>query len=78
MEKNYITISAVNTLNKIKTAFKDVILRNLTTIKVKTLLQKNALRNSDKYLSFDINGKDGVDVLLHQPASHPFLSYWVG
>ena len=47
MEKNYITISAVNTLNKIKTAFKDVILRNLTTIKVKTLLQKNALRNSD-------------------------------
>ena len=78
MEKNYITISAVNTLNKIKTAFKDVILRNLTTIKVKTLLQKNALRNSDKYLSFDINEKDGVDVLLHQPASHPFLSYWVG
>ena len=78
MEKNYITISAVNTLNKIKTAFKDVILRNLTTIKVKTLLQKNALRNSDKYLSFDINGKDRVDVLLHQPASHPFLSYWVG
>ena len=78
MEKNYITISAVNTLNKIKTAVKDVILRNLTTIKVKTLLQKNALRNSDKYLSFDINGKDGVDVLLHQPASHPFLSYWVG
>ena len=42
---------------EIQTSFEDVILKNLTTIQIKTLLIKNALINIDKYLSFDNNGK---------------------
>ena len=39
-------ISAVNAWNKIQTAFGDVILNNLSTIKVKTLLTTKRI---DKY-----------------------------
>ena len=35
--KNSITISAVNALNKVQTAFGDVILKNLTTTQIKNL-----------------------------------------
>ena len=44
--KNSITISAVNAWNKIQTAFGDVILKNLTTSQIKTLLTKKCI---DKY-----------------------------
>ena len=43
---NTIIISAVNTWIKIQTTFGDVILKNFTTIKVKTLLTKKYI---DKY-----------------------------
>ena len=42
---------------EIQTSFGDVILKNLNTIQIKTLLIKNALINIDIYLSFDNNGK---------------------
>ena len=44
--KNSITLSAVNTWNKIQTAFGDVILKNLTTTQLKNLLTKKSI---DKY-----------------------------
>ena len=42
MEK-IITISAVNAWNKIQTAFGNVILKNLTTTQIKTLLTKKCI-----------------------------------
>ena len=44
--KNYVTLSAVNAWNKTQTAFGDVILKNLTTTQIKTLLTKKCI---DKY-----------------------------
>ena len=44
--KNSITISAVNAWNKIQIAFGDVILKNLTTSQIRTLLTKKCI---DKY-----------------------------
>ena len=41
--KNSITISAVNAWNKIQIAFGDVILKNLTTSQIKTLLTKKCI-----------------------------------
>ena len=41
--KNSITISALNAWNKIQTAFGGVILKNLTTTQIKTLLTKNCV-----------------------------------
>ena len=48
--KKSIIIRAVNAWNKIQTAFGDVILKNLTTTQIKTLL-KNTLINIDKYFT---------------------------
>ena len=42
-EKNSITLSAVNAWNKIQTAFRDVILKYLTTTQLKTLLTKKSI-----------------------------------
>ena len=65
--QNSITISAVNTWNKIQTAFGNTIWKNLTTSQIKTLLtkkcfEKNALTN----ISLNINGKTMliINVLL--------------
>ena len=44
--KNSLTLSAVNVWTKIQTAFRDVILINLTTTQLKTLLPKKSI---DKY-----------------------------
>ena len=41
--KNYLTISAVNAWNKIQTAFGNVILKNLTTTQIETLLTKKCI-----------------------------------
>ena len=41
--KNCTTISAVNAWNKIQTAFGNVILKNLTTTQIKTLLTKKCI-----------------------------------
>ena len=43
IEKNSATISAVNVWNKLQTAFGDVILKNLTTIHIKILLNKKCI-----------------------------------
>ena len=43
MEKNSVTISAVNAWSKIQTAFGNVILKNLTTTQIKTLLPKKCI-----------------------------------
>ena len=43
MEKNSVTISAVNAWSKIQTAFGNVILKNLTTTQIKTLLTKKCI-----------------------------------
>ena len=52
-----IYISAVNAWNKIQKAFGDIILKNLTTTQIKTLLTKKCIEiNIDKYLSLNING----------------------
>ena len=40
----------MNAWNKTQTAFGDIILKNLTTTYMKTLLTKNALININKYL----------------------------
>ena len=56
--KNSITIGAVNAsrINKIQTVFEDLILKDLTTIQIKTLLTKKCI-NIVKYLSLNINRK---------------------
>ena len=43
MEKNSVTISVVNAWSKIQTAFGNVILKNLTTTQIKTLLTKKCI-----------------------------------
>ena len=45
-EKSSITLGAVNAWNKIQTTFADAILKNLTTIQIRTSLTKTYI---DKY-----------------------------
>ena len=36
------------------------------------------LKNKEEVAGLQLIGSYGVNVLLHRPASHPILSYWVG
>ena len=50
-EQNSITIRAVNAWNKILTTFGDVILKNLTTTQIKTLLTKKCIGKYWQYFT---------------------------
>ena len=56
MEK-IITISAVNAWNKIQTAFGNVILKNLTTTQIKTLLTKKCIEKYWQIIHLILTGR---------------------
>ena len=60
--KNSITISAVNSWNKIQIAFGDLILKNLTTTQMKILLTKKCIDKYWQNLSLNINGKTILNI----------------